>query len=88
MGNPITVQEVLQLLLSIRVGYPKFAQMVDVDGFIEVYSGVEGNDIPIWLWERTMWIMTRFAQFLYKFPIQSEMDARPHTFTGNPNCQC
>lgn len=88
MTNPITIQEVLQILLNVRVGYPELAKTLDVDGFIEILSKCEGNEIPFYLWERLLWIMTRFAQFLYHFPIQSELDAEQNEFKENSECDC
>lgn len=88
MFYPITIQELLQLLLNIRVGYPDFARDVDVDGFIEVLAYTEGNVIPPYMWERALWLMTRFAQYLYKFPTQLEMDISPIEFVENNDCDC
>lgn len=88
MYDAITIQEILQLLLNIRVGYPNFARQVDVDGYVELLAEYEGKYPEPWMLERLLWLMTRFAQFLYQFPTQYELDKFGRKFQPNPNAGC
>lgn len=88
MFDSITIQEFLQLFLTIRKAYPVFGKQVDIDGYIEMLAYCEGEYPSPWMYERLLWVMTRFAQFLYRFPVQYEMDKLGRGFQPNPNADC
>lgn len=76
MFDKITISEVLQLLLNIRVGYPAFADMLNLDEMIELLAETGDSDvIEPYMYERLLWVFVRFSQLLYNFPIKAEQEA-------------